>query len=376
RRRIHPVRSVARFLCYLCVAGSAAKKTMRRQQRSALGDQEEERICRGASRWHSLLPFLEPLFVIDPKLLFIEDHILGREEQSIHSRPRDTDVFDIPRTVEELVARAKEASTPCDCDMCAPKLYKIVNEASHGRIQQQCRASQPFTSAARHPDPEAGPSLRLKFHGDYEAMSLVRHHIAWLENTYLHPSSTSKSTSAVQHLHSLLQTWQPHLSASNLQTSTSSAQLHTLFTHLNRVFFNNNVPAHNTHLSAGFTYLPPTQTDCFGKSFFNPILGTQIFLHPTLYRGCTTQQPRDLHDDTTAASVRIRNRLGTILHEMCHAFLKAYTCRSCPMHDACVGARGHGRAWQVLAAKMEDVASVVLGGKVDMGRFPSLLRDL
>jgi hypothetical protein len=46
------------------------------------------------------------------------------------------------------------------------------------------------------------------------------------------------------------------------------------------------------------------------------------------------------------------------------------------MHDACVGSRGHGRAWQLLAKKVEDVATVVLGARVDMGRFPSLLRDL
>ncbi len=45
------------------------------------------------------------------------------------------------------------------------------------------------------------------------------------------------------------------------------------------------------------------------------------------------------------------------------------------MHDSCIGPRGHGRAWQILAAKLEQVARVVIGGPVDLGRFPSLLRD-
>ncbi|KAI5377404.1 hypothetical protein J4E82_003856 [Alternaria postmessia] len=45
------------------------------------------------------------------------------------------------------------------------------------------------------------------------------------------------------------------------------------------------------------------------------------------------------------------------------------------MHDSCIGPLGHGRAWQMLAKKIEQVATVVLGGTVDMGRFPSLLRD-
>jgi hypothetical protein len=46
------------------------------------------------------------------------------------------------------------------------------------------------------------------------------------------------------------------------------------------------------------------------------------------------------------------------------------------MHDHCIGPRGHGRAWQILATKMEEVATRLLGGYVDMGRYPSLLHEL
>ena len=61
---------------------------------------------------------------------------------------------------------------------------------------------------------------------------------------------------------------------------------------------------------------------------------------------------------------------------MAHAYLKAYACASCPTHDSSIGSRGHGRAWQLLAAKIEHVASVVLGQAMDLGRVPALLRDV
>jgi len=45
------------------------------------------------------------------------------------------------------------------------------------------------------------------------------------------------------------------------------------------------------------------------------------------------------------------------------------------MWAACIGERGHGRAWQVLARKVEQVAGVVVGGNVDLGRWQSALSE-
>ncbi|KAF1937662.1 hypothetical protein EJ02DRAFT_330215, partial [Clathrospora elynae] len=325
---------------------------------------EREPICRGPSILHNLLPFLEPLFAVYPKLLFIEDHILRRPPA-----PHNHEAFETPRSLDELKSRVIESSLPCDCDECNPKLYQISTRISHGIIHSQTDSSHGcsarfFQKQRVTNDPR--PGLKLRFHGDYEAMHLVRHHVAWLDKTYLQNSS-SNSTSRVQQLKSLLHIWHPHITGADMRHSISTTQLQTLFTHLNDVFFSGSVPAHNKILTNGFSYIPEHQKNCFGTSYFNPIIGTQILLHPSLYRH--NNQPDNL-------DIRGRNRLGTLLHEMCHAFLKAYTCRACPMHDHSVGPRGHGRAWQILAAKIEEVAAKVMGGSVDMGRFPSLLRDM
>ncbi|USP79285.1 hypothetical protein yc1106_06559 [Curvularia clavata] len=360
RRRLHPLRRIARL-----ILGHPKTPTTRQQIR----DHEQGEICHGPSKWHYLLPFLEPLISLDPKLSFVEDRILGRIPQP----PAEADITDAPRNLDELRRDVQEADVPCDCDECAPKLYKISSTKSHGIIKDQLttqsrnQRSKGLSYENQPKNVSPGSYLRLRFRGDYEAMALVRHHMAWLDATYLHPSA--HITPAVHHLRSLLKTWHPQITGLDMRHTLSVAQLSTLFNHLNRVFFSGCVPPHNATLTAGFSFLPEHQRDCFGKSLFNPLIGTQILIHPTLYRGCGTPS---YHPDI----LRLHNRLGTMIHEMCHAFLKAYSCRSCAMHEACDGATGHGRAWQLLAKKLEEAACVVFGGDVDLGRGPSLLREV
>lgn len=349
KRRIHPIRTVARLIL----------KLHRAPTQVVVGSQHS---CRGPSLLHNLLPILEPLFAVDPKLLFIEDHIIGR----VRAQPT-IGSFQLPTSVDELKYRVAEEHASCDCDECAPKIYQVNGDDSHGAIQFEHDGSQKarFTHTPATLNPSL-PRLRLKLYGEFETMRLVRHHVEWLDNTYL-SNPTGADSPMVNQMKSLLDVWLPHLTGADMRRTISRPQMLRLFSTLNSVFFYSAVPVHNSLLSTGFSWLLVSKQDCFGKSYFNPILGTQIFLHPTLYRH---------NKDPESISVRLRNRLGTILHEMCHAFLKAYTCRSCPMHDKCVGPRGHGRAWQILSAKIEQVATVLLGGYVDMGRYPSLLHDM
>ncbi|KAF1851279.1 uncharacterized protein K460DRAFT_274570 [Cucurbitaria berberidis CBS 394.84] len=353
RRRVHPVRRVARLVIKAC------------SSRPSGHPGAEQHTCRGPSFFHNLLPVLEPFFTFDPKLLFIEDHILGRKQALSNA-----DSFQVPSTLEELRSWIEKAAAPCDCDECAPELYQLGERSSHGTIRYQSHSLSngrlPRFSHVHESPSGPLPELSLRFYGEYEAMRLVRHHVAWLESTYLHNTSSKDDAPPVLQLKSLLKTWEPHLSSPDLRQSLSAAQLQHLFTHLNHIFFFNAIPPHRRAFSTGFSWLPESSQNCFAIASFNPLIGTQILLHPILYR----------HNNAPAdVNVRWRNRLGTLLHELCHAFLKAYTCRACPMHDHCVGARGHGRAWQVLVNAVEKVASRLMGGYVDMGRFASILHD-
>jgi hypothetical protein len=322
-----------------------------------------EHTCGGPSVLHNLLPILEPFLLLDPKLHRLEDRILGRQQA-----PRSGPSHPVPQNLDDLKLWVRNSATPCDCDECAPWLYRLGVNSAHGAIRYQLDTSDRSTGFChvRNLRSHQVPKLSLRLYGEYESMRLVRHHVAWLDKTYMQDLAYDKSPTVLQ-LRSLLQSWNPNLIGRDMRATMSSAQSLHMIKLLNKVFFFGAIPSHRESISAGFAWLPESEKGCFGVGTFNPIIGTQILLHPTLYRN-----NGDLEDVDT----RWRNRLGTIVHELCHAFLKAYTCRSCPMHDQCIGPRGHGRAFQILVAKMEAVATRLLGGFVDMGRYPSLLHDL
>ncbi len=324
--------------------------------------------CHGPSLLHNLLPIVEPLLIIKPNLVFLENRILRRKQET-----NPNAAYKVPASINELRSWVKEASPSCECDMCVPKRYMVNGENPHGTILHTKSRSQKNRKSTRfshgHSDLESQiqrqPTLRLRNYGHYEAMHLVRHHTEWLDQTYLQ-SPLGTDTVPIKQLRSLLHTWKSNLTSANLEKSLSKPQLQVLFPLLNEIFFFNALPSHKSPFSSSFSWLPESRKNCFAISFFNPLVGTHILMHPTLYRH--GGRPEDL-------DVRWRNRVGTILHEMCHAFLKVYVCRSCPMSEQSVGPRGHGRAWQVLAKKMEAVAEKVLRGHVDFGRYPSLLHD-
>ena len=347
-RRFDPLRRITRLLC----------RIRGRPQRQVAG-----RGCKGPSLLHNLLPILEPFLLLSPNLLFVEDRILGRQRA-----PHSGTLFKTPSSLDELNCWARHATSPCDCDECAPWLYELSSNSAHGAIRFHSRddESKParFFQAHRASNVPR-PKLNLRLYGEYEAMRLVRVHVAWLDSTYLQSSQEEDGFEVLQ-LKSLLRVWNQNLTGIDMRQTMSRPQLLHLIAILSKIFFFDAVPKHRQTISDGFSWLPDNNKSCFGIGTFNPIIGTQLLLHPKLYRH---------RGDPQDPEVRWRSRLGTILHEMSHSFLKAYTCRSCTMHEHSVGPRGHGRAWQILAAKIEQVATRLLGGFVDMGRYQSLLHD-
>jgi hypothetical protein len=68
-------------------------------------------------------------------------------------------------------------------------------------------------------------------------------------------------------------------------------------------------------------------------------------------------------------------RIGTILHEVLHAYVESYSCddelcRTRPDNRGYDD--GHGRAWQLIAVKLEEVAGQLLNIELDLGRWTAL----
>ncbi|KAH8679798.1 hypothetical protein BGZ60DRAFT_428098 [Tricladium varicosporioides] len=77
---------------------------------------------------------------------------------------------------------------------------------------------------------------------------------------------------------------------------------------------------------------------------------------------------------------RLKCYLGTLLHEMLHAFLAIFSCR-CTTFDCKslfsdhVGCYGHLTAWQDAAHAIENATEVLLGERLCLSRMPSLASD-
>jgi len=66
-------------------------------------------------------------------------------------------------------------------------------------------------------------------------------------------------------------------------------------------------------------------------------------------------------------------RLGTLLHELVHAFIHKYACNRCSAHYGNVKtAAGHGHVWQRIANWVEHAAQEALKSLVSLARFEAI----
>ena len=92
--------------------------------------------------------------------------------------------------------------------------------------------------------------------------------------------------------------------------------------------------------------------------------------HRLCYQGCTKISIFEQKDDVSKATL-LRRYLGTLLHEMIHAFIHIYICLSpsCEAQTAQLeGSGGHGITWHRLALAFEEFAANWLGLELDLGR--------
>ncbi|KAH7086178.1 hypothetical protein FB567DRAFT_527350 [Paraphoma chrysanthemicola] len=74
---------------------------------------------------------------------------------------------------------------------------------------------------------------------------------------------------------------------------------------------------------------------------------------------------------------RAKDRLGTILHEMIHCFIRQHVCRECDVRTMPDGIiMQQGRGFQMIAMASEDISKELLGLKVHVGRIVGIYADL
>jgi hypothetical protein len=151
------------------------------------------------------------------------------------------------------------------------------------------------------------------------------------------------------------------LGLDNAGDSVSTQEMQHLATLLMRIFF----PDAALELDFQWTSMPSVFGWCLGI----PTRNQQCILI-ALHRTSHAEIP-----DYPPFNGRARARLGTLLHELVHAYFAMYVCMceayKKDVHDAGI----HGVAWHHVAAVVERATLPVLGVPLDLGRFRTIQRN-
>ncbi|KAF7950904.1 uncharacterized protein EAE97_002456 [Botrytis byssoidea] len=86
--------------------------------------------------------------------------------------------------------------------------------------------------------------------------------------------------------------------------------------------------------------------------------------------------PSDNQVKECAINLHSGDGLGTLAHEMLHAFMLIFGCRGCYKPPEQTTDAGHGHAWQDAAYEIEVACDLFLSNDVNLGRWTSLSHDV
>ncbi|KAH7357566.1 hypothetical protein BKA66DRAFT_473168 [Pyrenochaeta sp. MPI-SDFR-AT-0127] len=199
----------------------------------------------------------------------------------------------------------------------------------------------------------------------YSVPELAECHVEWLQRTYV--ENPDYESGEVRRLKAMIRAWTPNLNAKDLRTSISETLMVCLLKQINKVFFAGAIPLHHSSNNRVFAWLDDDdiRLGLCSSYGYQPI----IHIHPwRVDRRMSSQYSWD-------ANVKMRDRLGSLLHELCHAVFIVYGDRFCSTWITDLGCGGHGPPWYVLATKIEEVAVQLLGMKLELGIGQSLAHD-
>jgi hypothetical protein len=249
----------------------------------------------------------------------------------------------------------------CTCNECSPTLYfnsAVSCPMNHERTDLIIEPKKgPITT---NPTPE----LRDR----YEALHLADSTIAYFSREKDDMSDAQlKAPGTFQVL--IKKGLMEKLNKKDCSTSLTPSEMTEIVQLFNEIFFLSAITK-NIEFSWELKEDSPLESyHCFGftqtQEDFKGQFEHKIYMHPT----------------RTGARMRsslASARLGTVLHEMLHAFVTELACDQCCTAVDNVGGGGiqdHDRAWHRMAAALEERASDLLEcARIDLGRLDELKR--
>jgi hypothetical protein len=284
----------------------------------------------------------------------------GPDRESIRQRTRRNKLLFTRRS---LLSRQYQLSLTCSCDKCLPSMYF--------KWLRSCEVKH--TVSDLEILPWLRPDLKSEYDkGTYEALRLARSTIEY----FSHPLADmdTKQRAAVdgfrnwEHREDFINALNQYDTRTHFKDDWLSEAVVFYF---DEIFFFG-------HLDALQIDWVAENLDEHGRKVKAKNLGltrrenalwqdgteiAMIQLHPT--RTSYRKEDYAAWGQTVA-----EERVGTILHELLHAFLLRHTCRRCPLVEN-FGWNGHGRAWQLLAKAIEEQSMRLIGMNVDLGRLTS-----
>jgi hypothetical protein len=262
----------------------------------------------------------------------------------------------------------KRYTTRCSCDECTPKLYfnyPISCGTKHMRSHLEIH-------------PKQRPVLTHQFdHGSYEALQLAQRTIEYFSRPL---DQMDDAQAAAFHY---FNNPPPGINRSHLLTSLGQDDtryqangnladpnlwiLKWAIQCFNDIFFFGALK--NIHVEWNTTNLEGNSR-LVGGSFRRRLDGKEtavVQLNPTrlLY-------PKEKY---VFGQGMVEERVGTIIHEMLHCFIKQHACSLCAVSAENICKLGHGRAWLRVAKVIEEQSMRLIGVNVDMNIYNSILNN-
>jgi hypothetical protein len=258
-----------------------------------------------------------------------------------------------PAGFEEMIEFVWKKNVDCACDECKPELYNESNNSSpycppeHARIVLKTEPNYLGFQAYK----PLGPQL-ASHKEQYETMHLVRSVVK-----YMDVPLAMMNTEQVEGRAEFKELW-PKLEN---KEQLSLEELRLLFSCCNKMFFGGDMPCKIKDLDLEHV---PTYGEAGRDADGNSYIALDL-------KGI-----KERCDGSYDAEHPAWELLAILLHESVHAFLTLYACIQCNSCETCTEPfRYHGRSFQIIARKIEEVFKRELDIPMDLRRGPSIFAN-
>jgi len=281
-------------------------------------------------------------------------------EPSLHESQKDGEdtesdnKYPCPESVQQFEALVWAEDMPCICEDCQPAMYdkKNCTQRSHTKfcLNEHLDVNKYGKIVFQPPD------LRAHSKRKPEITHLAKTIIMYFDRPWEYMNDRQ-----LQARENLLKWIGPRRTKrragmnEDTEQTTSGPEMRQLWKWLNELFSGDHI-ADSEFVWTASLGSSVVGSDC-GLEGHHRRSTFKIRMHPN----DTTEYGRYIALET----------LSTLIHEAVHIFLDRYGCFNCKTKRQHDGAGGHGRPFQMIAAKLEEVVPEMLGIPVDLGRWES-----